>query len=97
MEARILAQPEADLTDPDNPEWTEEDFAKAQPPEAFPELMEALKRGRGRPAKDDKKIPVSLRLDARIVEHFKASGERWQSRINDVLAREVRREQDISK
>lgn len=26
-----MSQPEPDLTDPDNPEWTEEDFANARP------------------------------------------------------------------
>ena len=83
-------RPEPDLTDPDNPEWTEEDFARAKPPEAFPELMQAIKRG-GRPTKADKKVPVSLRLDARIVDHFKATGQGWQSRINAVLAEVVDR------
>jgi hypothetical protein len=29
--ARLEQLPEPDLTDPDNPEWTEEDFARAKP------------------------------------------------------------------
>ena len=34
----------------DNPEWTEEDFRNAKPfDEVFPELMESIRRARGRP------------------------------------------------
>jgi uncharacterized protein (DUF4415 family) len=77
---------EVDLTDPDNPEWTKADFARAQPPEVFPDIMEALRRKGGRPPKADKKVPVSLRLDAKVVEHFKQTGQGWQSRINELLA-----------
>ena len=36
--------PEPDLSDPDNPEWTEEDFRRAQPPSA--EMLELFKRAR---------------------------------------------------
>lgn len=83
---------EPDLTDPDNPEWTDADFARAQPPEAFPELAAAIKRGRGRPRAETPKVAVNLRLDANVLAYFKAGGDRWQSRINDVLTREVERE-----
>ena len=78
---------EPDLTDPANPEWTEADFARAQPPEAFPDLMAVIKRGKGRPPKDAPKIAVSLRLDREIVERYRATGPGWQARINDDLAK----------
>ena len=33
----------------------------------------------------DRKIPISLRVDADVLEWFKAGGPRYQSRINAVL------------
>jgi uncharacterized protein (DUF4415 family) len=77
----------ADLpVDPDNPEWTEEEFASARPfAEAFPELMENLRRSRGRPVAQVRKQQISIRLDAEVVERFKATGKGWQARINDIL------------
>ena len=87
--ARMAALPEPDLTDPDNPEWTEEDFARAKGPEslsaaelaAFPRTAAAL-RGR---QKAPTKAQGTLRLDRAVLEHFKAEGPGWQSRINAVL------------
>lgn len=42
-------------------------------------------RGGGRPLQDVTKIPTSIRLDARVVQAFKATGEGWQTRMNDAL------------
>jgi len=33
----------------------------------------------------ERKVPISLRMDREVVEWFKASGKRYQSRINAVL------------
>jgi uncharacterized protein (DUF4415 family) len=30
---------------------------------------------------------VTLRLDARIIDHFKANGRGWQIRMNEALAK----------
>lgn len=69
----------------DNPEWTAEDFRKARPfAEAFPAMAEAIRRSRG-PQKSPVKVPVTIRLDAVIVEAFKATGDGWQTRMNDAL------------
>ena len=62
--------------DPDTWEATPEQFAKAR---------------RGRPFLQSPKLPVSIRLDAKVVEHFKATGKGWQSRINELLAEHVKR------
>ena len=74
-------------SDPDNPEWTDEDFARAKPfAEAFPALAEAMRRNiGGRPKSDAPKIPVSLRLDRAVVAKFKKDGPGWQSRMNEAL------------
>ena len=62
--------------DPDNPEWTAEDFRNAKPfKEVFPELYESWKRSRG-PQKAPTKVPVSLRLSRDVVERFKAQRAR---------------------
>jgi len=71
----------------DNPELTDEDFRNARPfAEVFPELAESIRRNLGgRPKLDHPKQPVSIRLDQDVVEHFKAGGEGWQSRMNEAL------------
>ena len=80
-EARIQAGIAAD---PDNPEWTARDFKRARPfAEAFPALAKRL-RGRG-PQKRPTKVAVSLRLTREVVEHFKADGPGWQSRMDEAL------------
>jgi hypothetical protein len=45
---------------------------------------------RGRPPTgDEPKKQVTLRLPREVIEHFRASGKGWQSRIGDLLARHV--------
>jgi uncharacterized protein (DUF4415 family) len=79
--------------DPDNPEWTEEDFKRARPAREVlpPEFFEAIKRLRGQRGKQ--KAPtkelVTLRLDRDVVAHFKATGERWRTRINETLKKAI--------
>jgi uncharacterized protein (DUF4415 family) len=76
--------------DPDNPEWTEEDFKNARPfTEVFPELAESIRRARGRPTLENPKKQVTLRLDSEVVARFRAEGRGWQSRINDILRKAV--------
>lgn len=43
-----------------------------------------FKRKPGRPAGSSKE-QVTLRLDAEVLETFRATGSGWQTRINDVL------------
>ena len=76
--------------DPENPEWTEEDFRRARParevfPPEFFEAIDEMRRARGRPKLETPKKLVSLRLDQDVVEKFRATGKGWQSRINEVL------------
>ena len=71
--------------DKSNPEWTDEDFKKSKPAsELPPEILAAFPRTRG-PQKQPKKIPVSIRLSPEVLEHFRATGPGWQSRIDAVL------------
>ena len=66
-----------------------EDFAAMRPTaEVLPELVASWrKRGERGPQKSPTKQQVTLRLDRDVVERFRATGEGWQSRINDALRR----------
>lgn len=67
----------------DNPEWTKVDFARARDASKVlpPDLYQALTRGRGA-AKNPTKQPVSIRLSVRVLEHYRALGAGWQTRLN---------------
>lgn len=68
----------------DNPEWTAEDIAKAVPfDQAFPELAAKMRR-RG-PQKAPTKVATTIRLSPDVIDHFRAGGNGWQSRIDDAL------------
>lgn len=62
----------AAMTDPDNLPLTDAE-------------LKQFKRSRGRPLGSGKKEQVTLRIDVQILEYFKATGDGWQTRINDVL------------
>ena len=77
-------------TDTDNPEWTDEDFARARPAKDVlpPGLYQAaVKRYRGQrgPQKTPVKQDIKLRIDPDILASFKPTGPGWQSRMNDAL------------
>ncbi len=75
--------------DPDAPEWTEEDFARARPAiEVFPELVERHRRTRGK-QRAPTKVHLNIRLDADVVARLREDGEGWQTRLNDILRRAV--------
>ena len=64
------------------PELTDEDFARG----VWHKGGKLLSHGpRGRPVSKNPKKPVSLRLDADVLRHFRRTGRGWQSRINTVL------------
>ena len=77
--------------DTDNPAWTAQDFAKARPAQAVLSQIfsqaraDALLTPRGRPKADVTKVRVGIRLSPEVVDHFKASGEGWQTRIDAAL------------
>ena len=75
----------ATWTDPDDaPELTAEFFETA-------DLYEGNKpKARVRPKSATTKEPVKLRLDAYLLAALRASGEGWQTRINDTLRASLR-------
>lgn len=60
--------------DPDTYELTDEEFARLKPMPL-----------RGRPRAETPKVHTGLRLDAEVLDAFKAGGRGWQTRINDAL------------
>ena len=78
--------------DPASPEWTRTDFARAEPaatglPRLFGKAAaaEMLKPKRGRPISVSPKAHVNIRLDADVIEQFRATGRGWQTRLNAAL------------
>ena len=77
-------------SDPDNPEATEAELKEFRPfREVFPELAASIDRKLGRPKTDNPKKAISLRLDTEVIERFKATGDGWQSRMNEALRKAV--------
>lgn len=78
---------ESNWIDPDDaPEWSDDVFERAaiwhgdkliRPAKGMPT--------RGRPKLENPKRQVTLRLDADLIDQFRASGPGWQTRINDIL------------
>lgn len=79
MNAKKPSMP-AIWTDPDDaPELTSAFFKNA-------DLYEGAQlKTRGRPKSASTKEPVKLRLDADVLAALRATGEGWQTRINDTL------------
>jgi len=73
--------------DDDTPELTAERAARLRPAgDVLPEYVLAqFKRSPGRPRSPSSKKQVTLRLDAEILDYFRAGGDGWQSRINRAL------------
>ena len=69
----------AAMADPDAVPFTNAEWERAKP----------LVR-RGRPLGSGTKTQVTLRLDVEVVEKFRASGDGWQTRINEALKSWVR-------
>ncbi len=75
-------------SDPDNPELTDAQIARARPfKDVFPDLHASIKRSRGRPKIENPKEAVTLRLSPDTIEKFKATGDDWRARMAKALER----------
>ncbi len=64
------------------------DFDDDAPDLTGPEWAAKIARAkvqRGRPKAETTKISTTIRLSPEVIEHFKAGGPGWQSRIDDAL------------
>ena len=80
-----LKPPPADFDE--NPEWTEENFARARPfKEVFPEQYASWKKNKGgRPPVGHPKVHIGFRLAADVVEGVRATGRGYNARVEKVL------------
>ena len=77
---------ENEWIDPDDgPALTEEFFDRAEI-----RIGETVVRP-GRPPLQQTKVQTTLRLDRDVVDHFRAGGRGWQSRINTALREAMRK------
>lgn len=77
-------KPDPYKTDPDNPEWTAEDFAKAKPAAEVLAAhgITAPKPKIGRP-KGRTKAQVTVSLDQDLIKALKGENSKgWQTRLN---------------
>ena len=94
----IIPTPEEDAVilagmaaDPDARELDAAFFSEAEPANmALPRILSqekaaALMKQRGRPRGTSNKAATSIRLDVDVLDAFKATGEGWQTRMNDAL------------
>ena len=75
MDLPSHSEPDDDIPDMTTPYWLER-FAKATVQ-------------RGRPKAEAPKVSTTIRLDAEVLDHFKADGKGWQGRINAALRKAV--------
>lgn len=83
--ANGLEPPPADFDE--NPEWTEETFARAKPfKEMFPEQYASWKKNKGgRPPVETPKVHIGFRLAADVVQGVRATGPGYNARVERVL------------
>lgn len=78
-------KPDPEVIDDDNPEWTDETAKRSFRLDQMPDEFQAMvKRTRG-PQKAPTKRQLTMRLSADVVDAFKATGQGWQTRIDDAL------------
>lgn len=80
---RIVAAAESD---PDASPLTDEQL----------KAMVPLKSLRGRPKSETKKLLVSVRYSQEVIEYFRATGDGWQARMDEVLRKYVARHRKAS-
>ena len=68
---------------------TAREFEKDDAPDlsrdGWPEKFAKAKVRRGRPPVDRPKVSTTIRLSPEVIDHFKAGGRGWQTRIDEAL------------
>jgi uncharacterized protein (DUF4415 family) len=72
-----------ELIDDENPEWTDAMVKESVRFDALPASLQAKLRGRPKAAVTKERITIRLSRD--VVEHFRASGDGWQTRVDAAL------------
>jgi uncharacterized protein (DUF4415 family) len=84
---RIPYEPGDGPYDPNDPDATREWFAQAD----LVRHGKTVRRGKRGPQKAPTKKLVSLRLSAEVIDHFKAGGPGWQTRIDSALLKSIKK------
>ena len=80
----MSTRPSHELIDYENPEWTAEEVARAEP---FSALSKALQtKLRGRPKTATVKERLTIRVEPEALARWRASGKGWQTRAAALLA-----------
>ena len=64
---------------------SEQDIAPDLSADGWPEKFAQVAVRRGRPPSANPKVSTTIRLSPDVIEHFKAGGRGWQSRIDAAL------------
>lgn len=84
---------DVEIDDPDNPEWTEEDFATARPlHEVLPDLHAQLVAEQGRPLKAVAIRDIELTLPSGLFEAFRAVEPLWRTHMEALLEAALHRD-----
>lgn len=93
---RVLASKEGDAIpyEPEDGPYDPNDAEAARAWLAQADLIrggKVVRRGRRGPQKAPTKKLVSLRLSPEVIDHFKATGPGWQTRIDSTLMESIKR------
>ncbi|RKF16235.1 hypothetical protein D6850_01305 [Roseovarius spongiae] len=66
-------------------DWVDPDEIPDLSTDEWAAVIEAAPVQRGRPKSANPKVSTTIRLDADVIERFKADGPGWQSRMNEAL------------
>jgi uncharacterized protein (DUF4415 family) len=94
--------PNPELIDDENPEWTDESFARARhASEVLPELFGAqvaktMLKPRGKQVAPTKRA-VTVRYSPDVLDAFKATGAGWQTRMDAALKDWLRTHSPVSR
>lgn len=92
-DAEDAAITRAAQSDPDSPPLTDAQLKRMRPARDVltqalgKERADTLLKRRGRPAlpENERKVTLNMRADRDVVDAFKATGDGWQTRMNDAL------------
>ena len=78
-----------------NEQSTDRDLDRDAAPDlaadGWPEKFARVGVRRGRPPSANPRISTTIRLSRDVIEHFKAGGRGWQTRVNAALGEWIRR------
>jgi uncharacterized protein (DUF4415 family) len=84
---RIPYEPDDGPYDPNDTKATRAWFAQAD----LIRKGKVVRRGKRGPQKAPTKKLVSLRLSPKVIDHFKATGPGWQTRIDSTLLKSIKK------